>query len=45
MKLINQMGDQLMNVCSAMYIEKDVARAIDNEDIIQRFQNTKSRIR
>ena len=31
-----------MNVCLAMYIEREVACWIDNEDIIQRFQNMKS---
>ena len=29
------MEDQWMNVCLAMYIEREVARWIDNEDIIQ----------
>ena len=36
------MEDQWMNVCLAMYIEREVACWIDNEDIIQRFQNMKS---
>ena len=28
------MGDQWMNDCLAMYIEKNVAHRIDNEEII-----------
>ena len=35
------MGNKWMNNCLTMYIEIDVARKIDNEDIIQQFQNTK----
>ena len=44
-KLHNQMGDQWMNDCLIVYIEKDVACSIDNETIIQRFQNMKTRKR
>ena len=36
------MGDQWMNDCLVVYIEKDVAYNIDNETIIQRFQNMKT---
>ena len=39
------MGDQWMNDCLVVYIEKDVAYNIDNETIIQRFQNMKTRRR
>ena len=35
------MGNKWMNNCLTMYIEIDVASKIDNEDIIQQFQNTK----
>ena len=34
-----------MNDCLIMYIETDVASKIDNEDIMQQFQNTKHRRR
>ena len=33
------MEDQWMNDCLVMYIKRDVACRIDNENIIQRFQN------
>ncbi|KAL5543108.1 hypothetical protein UlMin_010818 [Ulmus minor] len=39
----NKMGDQWLNDCLTVYLEKDVFNAIDNEPIIQRFQNTKTR--
>ncbi|KAL5562178.1 hypothetical protein UlMin_031925 [Ulmus minor] len=39
----NKMGDQWLNDCLTVYLEKDVFNAIDNEPIIQRFQNMKSR--
>ncbi|XP_028095909.1 uncharacterized protein LOC114295815 [Camellia sinensis] len=41
--LRNRMGDQWMNVCLVTYIERDVFDSIDNEEIMQRFQNMKSR--
>ena len=44
-ELRNQMEDQLMNDYLIMYIEKDVACSIDNETIMQRFQNMKTRRR
>ena len=44
-ELRNQMGDQWMNDCLIMYIEKDVACSINNETIMQRFQNMKTRRR
>ena len=37
------MGDQWLNDNLAVYIEKDVFTCIDNEDIIRRFQNMKTR--
>ena len=44
-ELYNQMGDQWMNNCLIVYIEKDVVCSIDNETIMQRFQNMKARRR
>ena len=44
-KLRNQMGDQWMNDCLVVYIEKDVVCSIDNKTIMQRFQNMKTRRR
>ena len=37
----NRMGDQWMNGCLVVYIERDVAYNIDNETIMQQFQNMK----
>ncbi|KAK8940884.1 hypothetical protein KSP39_PZI009869 [Platanthera zijinensis] len=42
-RLRNRMGDSLMNDCLVTYIEKDIFDSIENETIIQRFQNMKSR--
>ena len=39
------MGDQWMNGCLLLYIERDLACSIDNEAIMQRFQNMKTRRR
>ena len=44
-ELRNRMGDRWMNDCLIVYIEKDVACSIDNETIMQRFQNMKTRRR
>ena len=44
-KLRNRMGDQWMNDCLVVYIEKDVVCSIDNKTIMQRFQNIKTRRR
>ena len=41
-ELRNRMGDQRMNDCLVVYIEKDVACSVDNETIMQRFQNMKT---
>ena len=38
-ELRNQMGD--LNNCLTAYIDKDITYKIDNESIIQRFQNMK----
>ena len=44
-ELRNRMGDQWMNNYLVVYIEKDVACRIDNETIMQQFQNIKTRRR
>ncbi|KAK4573404.1 hypothetical protein RGQ29_031388 [Quercus rubra] len=44
-ELRNRMGDRWMNDCLMVYIEKDVTCSIDNETIMQRFQNMKTRRR
>ena len=44
-ELHNRMRDQWMNDCLVVYTEKDVVCSIDNETIMQRFQNMKSRRR
>ena len=44
-EMCNRMGDQWMNDCLVVYIEKDVACNIDNETIMQQFQNMKTRKR
>ena len=41
-ELCNRMGDRWMNDYLIVYIEKDVACNIDNETIMQRFQNMKT---
>ncbi|XP_004296334.1 PREDICTED: uncharacterized protein LOC101297233 [Fragaria vesca subsp. vesca] len=38
-RMRNRMGDQWLNDSLTVYLEKDVFNAIDNEVIIQRFQN------
>ena len=42
-QLCNRLSDDLMNGCLMTYIEKDIFKIIDNEYIIQRLQNMKSR--
>ncbi|KAL7239789.1 hypothetical protein ACSBR2_005625 [Camellia fascicularis] len=42
-RLRNRMGNQWLNDCLVTYIEKDVFDSVDNEFIMQRFQNVKSR--
>ena len=41
-ELRNQMRDQWINDCLIVYIETDVTCSIDNETIMQRFQNMKT---
>lgn len=41
--LRNKMGDEFLTDCLVCYIEKDLFTSIDNEVIIQHFQNMKSR--
>jgi hypothetical protein len=42
-QLRNRMRDQWMNDCLLTYIESDVFDSIENENIMQRFQNMKTR--
>ena len=42
-ELRNRMEDQWMNNCLVVYIERDVVCSINNETIMQRFQNMKTR--
>ncbi|KAL5557311.1 hypothetical protein UlMin_039547 [Ulmus minor] len=42
-RLRNQIGDQWMNDSLIVYIEKEIASYIDNEVIMHRFQNMKTR--
>ena len=44
-ELRNRMENRWMNDCLMVYIEKYVACSIDNETIMQRFQNMKTRKR
>jgi hAT family C-terminal dimerisation region len=39
----NKMGDQWLNDCLVTYIERDLFKNVDNERIMQRFQNMKTR--
>ena len=41
--LRNRMRDEWMNDCLLSYIESDIFKTIDNEAILQRFQNMKQR--
>ena len=41
--LRNRMGDQWLSDSLLVYIEKDVFACIDNETIMRRFQNMKTR--
>ncbi|XP_031248326.1 uncharacterized protein LOC116106113 [Pistacia vera] len=41
--LRNRMGDDWMNNCLVVYIEKEVFATIENEDIIEHFQNISKR--
>ena len=41
-ELCNRMKDQWMNDCLVLYIEKDATYSIDNETIMQQFQNMKT---
>jgi hypothetical protein len=42
-RLRNRMGDDWLNDCLVIYVERDVLDNVDDELIIQRFQNMKSR--
>ena len=37
----NKMGDQLLNDSLIVYLENDIFTTIDNETVIDRFQNIK----
>ncbi|KAL9662712.1 hypothetical protein QQ045_027545 [Rhodiola kirilowii] len=41
--LRNKIGDDFLTDCLVCYIEKDVFKSIDNEAIMQYFQNMKTR--
>ena len=43
--LRNWMGDEFMNNCMVIYIERDVFRGIPNDVIMDRFQKMKTRRR
>ncbi|MCI12976.1 zinc finger MYM-type protein 1-like, partial [Trifolium medium] len=38
-RLRNRMGDEWLNNCLVIYLERDVFNNVDNELILQRFQN------
>ena len=40
--LRNQIGDQWINDCLVIYIEKDIFKTIKCEEIMQQFQNMKN---
>ena len=42
-RLRNRIGDKWMNDSLVVYIEKDIFDKIDNEAIMKRFQNMKTR--
>ena len=42
-RLRNWIGDQWMNDCLVTYIEKDIFKTIECEEIMQWFQNMKNR--
>ena len=42
-RLHNRIRDQWMNDCLVTYIEKDIFKTIECEEIMQRFQNIKNR--
>ena len=41
-RLHNWIGDQWMNDCLVTYIDKDIFKIIECEEIMQRFQNMKN---
>ena len=42
-KLRNHIGDQWLNDSLVIYIEREIFECVDNECIMQRFQNMKTR--
>ena len=41
-RLHNRIGDQWMNDCLVTYIDKDIFKIIECEEIMQQFQNMKN---
>jgi hypothetical protein len=42
-RLRNRIGNEWMNDCLITYIEKDIFKTTNNEEIMQRFQGMKTR--
>jgi hypothetical protein len=42
-RLRNRMSDEWLNDCLVIYVERDVLDSVNDELIIQRFQNMKPR--
>ena len=42
-ELRNKMGDEWMNNSMVVYIEREIFETIENEAILQRFQNMQNR--
>lgn len=42
-RMRNRMGDEWLNDCLVTYIERDIFVDVENEKIIQHFQNMKNR--
>ncbi|RYR62905.1 hypothetical protein Ahy_A04g020658 [Arachis hypogaea] len=44
-RLHNQIGNKWLNNCLVTYIEREIFNQVDNETIIQHFQNMKNKKR
>ena len=42
-RLRNRMGDSWMNDCLVTYIEKKIFREVEQENVMKRYQNIKTR--
>jgi hypothetical protein len=42
-QLRNRMGDDFLNALLVTYIESDIFESVENEKILEHFQNMKSR--